>query len=173
MDPNYQKQPLCTSMFYMWRSLLAIAWSDGRCGEEETAYFAKVFDNLARFFDMTQEQRDILADDLVIGKNVDKLFNYINDPEARSTLVIFAEDLIMLDGKLDPNEEDIIRKLKLWDEPGYDREQLRIDIQKLRGEQRDARAEEKKRLRFEIRSTNALFNAVDRLMLRLGIDLVD
>lgn len=173
MDPNYQKQPLSTSMFYMWRCLLAIAWSDGRCGEEETAYFGKVFDNLARYFDMTQEQRDTLADDLLFAKNIDKLFNHINDPEARGTLMVFAEDLIVLDGHVDPSEEDILKKLKLWDNPGYDREQLRTDIRNLRITQQSTRASDKEKLRAEVRASNILFNAVDRLMMRLGIDLVD
>lgn len=172
MDPAEQKTPLSTSMFYMWRCLLAVAWADGNCGKEETDYFAKVFENLNRFFDLTQDQRDALADDLINAKKIDGLYAHINDPEARDTLVGFATDLALLDGVLDPNEEDILKRLHLHRNPAYDKEALRLEIRQLIEGKRAERAAERGALRNEIRAMSPLYNAVDRILMKLGIDVI-
>lgn len=172
--PN-EKPPLSASMFYMWRSLLAIAWADGNCGKEETAYFAKVFDNLARYFDLTQEQRNTLGDDLENPSALEAiaLFSHINDPDVRGKLIAFAQDLVMLDGELHPNEEDILRRLRLTEDPSLDREALKIEIQQIIVIGREKRAQEKTELREEIREMSPLYAAVDRLLMAFGIDVID
>lgn len=174
-EATKNKPPLSTSMFYLWRSLLAIAWADGDCGKEETAYFAKVFDNLARYFDLTQEQRNALGDDLetpsTLGARV--LFSHINDPDVRGKLITFAHDLVMLDGELHPNEEDILQRLRLTEDPSLDREALRIEIREIMASGRAKRAQEKAELREEIRSMSHLYAAVDRLLMAFGIDIID
>lgn len=172
-EAQAQKPHLTSGMFYMWRCLLALAWADGSCGEEETAYFAKVFDNLARYYDLTQEQRNALAGDLEHPGDAIAFFTHINEPEAREMLVVFAHDLAKLDGEIHPNEEEILKRLRLWDSPQLDKEALRAEVREIIRSGRHQRAAEKEEIRAHVRSMSPLYAAVDRLLLRLGIDLID
>ena len=174
-EAPHKKPQLSTSMFYMWRALLAIAWADGNCGKEETAYFAKVFENLARYFDLSQEQRNTLANDLEHPSELEALvlFSHINDPDVRGKLITFAHDLVMLDGELHPNEEDILRRLRLTEAPSLDREALKVEIQQIIVIGREKRTQEKADLRQEIRNMSPLYAAVDRLLMAFGIDVID
>ena len=173
MDMAGQKPPLNTSMLYMWRCLVAIVWADGDFGEEETSYFEKVFDNLLRYFALTQEQRDVLADDLMKAKKIDDLFPYINDPEVRGMLLDFAHELAVIDGALAPSEDDILKRLSLWAGASYDKTELLEEIRQFIAQKRRDQAEEKDELRAEIHNMSPLYAAVDRLMLKLGFDLIE
>jgi hypothetical protein len=166
------KTPLSTSQFYMWRMLLAIAWVDGNCGDEETAYFAKLFDNLDRYFVLTSEQRAVLAAGLEAGEDPWPLFSHINDPEPRRLLVLYAEALVMLDGVLDPKEEEILKRLRVTDPPGYDTEQLRGEVRKIIADDRAQREKEKEELRGEIYKRSPHVAVLDRLLRRAGIDIL-
>ena len=152
----------------MWRALLAIAWADGDCGEEETAYFGQVFDNLPRYYDMTRDQKNLLADALEKPEKAEALFPYINDPEVRGMLVTFAEDLVLLDGVVDPGEEAILQHLRQWNLP-CDKEALRQEVRQVIG----ATRQEKEEIRQQVRGMSPLYKAVDRLLMRLGIDLIN
>lgn len=167
------KKHLSVSELYMWRSLLAIAWADGSCGAEEIAYFAKVFDNLSRHYALTQEQRNTLADDLEAPQRADMLFPYINEPEVRANLLCYAEDLVMLDGVFDPNEESILQRLRLWNNPDYDKEKLRGEIRDFLTTRRRENEEEHLAIKEWAKGKHPLYAAVDRLLERLGIDLIE
>jgi hypothetical protein len=168
-----KKPQLSTSMFTLWRSLVAIAWADGCCGKEETAYFARVFANLPRYYALTDLQRNALADDLVTPRSIDELLPQINDPEAQRLLALYAHDLVLLDGVVDPAEEDILKRLRAWEMPEQDRAALQKEIRVLISEKRAERATEKEELRRQVRGVNPLFAAVDKLLMRLGIDLIE
>ena len=169
-NASAQNQSLPASMFYLWRSLLALAWADGECGREETAYFAKVFDNLAHYYDLTQEQKNTLADELVAPQNRDAadFFSYINDPETRRNLYLFAYDLAMLDGVVCPAEKDILDKLHLGAPAALTREEIHTVVTEVE----EKSEQERQDIREEIRSLHPFYAALDRLLLRLGIDLV-
>ncbi len=173
MDPAQQKKPLDTSKFYMWRCLLAIAWADGECGPEETEYFGKVFDNLPRFYDMTQEQCNALADDLVTARKIDGLLSHINDPEVRGTLLGFARDLVALDGITTPGEDDILKRLHIDGIPMHDNQNMRTEIREVIKRQDKKSAEEIEKLRMEAHLRNPFFATLDNLLLQFGIDLLD
>lgn len=170
-----EKPPLSTSEFYMWRSLLAIAWADGECGAEEIAYFAKLFDNLPRYYALTQSQRDTLAKDIEAPDDMspETLFAHINEPGPRTTLILYAQDLVMLDGVLDAREDEILKKLRLWEQPAYDRDALRVEIRKLIADNRAASEKERQAIRTQIRGMHPLYDACDKLLIRLGIDLIE
>jgi hypothetical protein len=165
-----QKQSLPASMFYLWRSLLLLAWTDGECGREETAYFAKVFDNLARYYNLTQEQKDTLADDLVAPQNRDILdfLSYINDPDTRRVLYVFAYDLALLDGILHPAEKEILDKLHISAPAAMTQEEIRNVVAELE----DKAEQERQELRKHIRGMRPFYAALDTLLMRLGIDLI-
>lgn len=168
-----QKPALSTSQLFMWRSLLAIAWADGNCGPEEIAYFAKVFDNLPRYYALTAEQRNKLAEDLESPQKAELLFPHINDPEVRDTLICYAGDLVMLDGVLDPSEDAILKRLRLWQHPAHDKEELRTEIRQFRAERMQESEQERRQFKQEAQGAHPLYAAVDRLLTRLGIDPVD
>jgi hypothetical protein len=170
--PEGAKIPLSTSQFYMWRMLLAIAWVDGSCGEEETAYFAKVFDNLDRYFILTQQQRDALANGLLQAEDPWALFSYINEPEPRRLLVLYAEALVLLDGVLDPKEEEILKRLHVIDPPGYDTENLRGEVRTIIAEARAQRLQEMEDLRREIHKRSPHVAVLDWLLRKVGIDFL-
>ncbi|TNE31237.1 MAG: TerB family tellurite resistance protein [Alphaproteobacteria bacterium] len=165
-----QKQYFPTSMFYMWRSLLLLAWADGECGHEETAYFAQVFDNLPRYYSLTQEHKDTLAAELVAPQNqaVHDFFAYINDPDTRRNLYLFAHDLAMLDGILHPAEKDILDRLQLGAPAALTMEEVCGIIVEVEEESE----RERQQIRQEIQALGPFYAALDRLLLRLGIDLI-
>lgn len=157
-------------MFYMWRSLLALAWADGYFSREETAHFAEVFDNLPRYYSLTQEQKNTLADELVAPQNRDvtDFFSYINDPETRRNLYLFARDLAMLDGIVCPVEQDILDRLHLGAPAALTQEEVHNVIVGVA----EKSEQERQDIRQELRSLHPFYDALDRLLLRLGIDLV-
>jgi len=154
----------------MWRSLLLMAWADGECGHEETAYFAEVFDNLPRYYSLTQEHKDTLAAELVAPQNqgVHDFFAYINDPDTRRNLYLFAHDLAILDGILHPAEEDILGKLQLGAPAALTVEEVGGIIIEIAEETE----QERQQIRQEIQALGSFYTALDRLLLRLGIDLI-
>jgi hypothetical protein len=164
---------LSVSEFYMWRSLLAIAWADGSCGTEETDYFAKVFDNLSNYYALTAEQRNTLANDLENPQKAETLFPYINEPEAFNNLLCYAEDLVKLDGVVSPTEEDILKRLRLWQHPTYDKEELRKELRAFVAERRRENEEERLEVKKWAAGMHPLYAAVDRLLARVGIDLIE
>lgn len=168
-----EKKPLSTGMFYMWRCLVAIAHADGKLQKEELDYFEKLFDNLLQYFDLTQEQRDAFADDLYTPQSVDALFSRINEPEPRDILIGFAEELAWLDGVLDAKEEDILNRLHLQNPASHDREQL---LGEIRADMARHKAEwdaERTMIRNSGRARNPLFRAVDVVLMKLGIDILN
>lgn len=165
------KLPLSPSQFYMWRCLLAISWEDGNCDEKEVAYFAKVFDNLPRSYALTQQQRDTLAHDLETpGEAPEAFFPYITDPAVRETLVLYAHDLIKLDGR-DPDADAIMKRLKLWQHPSYDREQLRTEFDDIVARDRQQDKEAADEILQKMDNASPLFAALDKFKARLGIKL--
>lgn len=167
------RKTLSTGMFYMWRCIVAIGHADGRLGKEELDHFEKLFDNLLRYFDMTQEQRDTFADDLYTVQDVDDLFRHINDPEARDMLVGFAEELAWIDGELDPGEEAVLERLRLKNPERYDRKKLLEDIRSDIVRHKSEWEAERARMRERARGRNPYFHAADVILMRLGIDVLD
>lgn len=167
------KPPLSTGMFYMWRCLIAVAHADGRMGMEELDRLEKIFDNLLAYFNLTEEQRYTFADDLHQPRDIDALFSRINEPEARDMLFGFAEEMAWADGVLDPGEEDVLRRLRFKNPENFDREELRreirADIERHKTEWNTERA----LMRKTARSRSPFFYAVDVILTKMGIDILD
>lgn len=156
----------------MWRCIVAMAHADGKMGKEEMDYFDKLFDNLLRFFDMPQSQRDTFAKDLYEPQDVMTLFAHINDPEQRLMLLSFAEDLAVIDGELHPGEEAILAKLRAHNASIYDRDALHADMQKFLAMRRAEHAAEVAVWRAEAKSRNPFFRLVDRVLMKMGVDVL-
>jgi hypothetical protein len=82
--------------------------------------------------------------------------------------------MAVLDGELHPEEDAILKRLHLWHEPGYDTEALRVEIQGIIAKGRQERADETAKFRADAHKRNLpFFVAFDKLLLRLGIDILD
>lgn len=166
-------QPLGTSMFYMWRALVALAHADGQMGQEEIDYFRKLFDTLPRHYELTVAQREAFADDLMNPKQIDLMLPFINDPEVRKMLLDYAEMLAWIDGVLDPREEDILKRLHQVASPEYDQSELAAE---LRARLRDSRAQyqaELEQMRKDMHQRSPWLIPMDSLLQKCGIDMLD
>lgn len=167
------KPPLSTSMFYMWRSLIAMGHADGKLGLEELDYLEKIIDNLLRYFALTEEQRHTFADDLHNPQSIDTLFARINEPDARDMLYGFAEEMAWADGVLEAGEEEVLRRLRLKNPENFDRDALRAEIRADIARHKTEWDAERQQMRKTARGRNPYFYAVDVILTRMGIDILD
>lgn len=167
------KRPFTTSLFYMWRALLAMAHADGEVGQEELDYFRKVFDNLPEHYDMSQEQRDTLADEIEKAQSFDEMLRHINDTETRATLYTFAEQLAMADGVLHPSEEAILERLRLENPYVEERQKLLAEIRVNVEQKRAQHRAEMARLHDEMHTRSPWLAAIDGALESMGIDILE
>jgi len=92
------------SEFYMWRTLFAVAHADNVVTEEEISFMAKILDDV-RF---TDEQTEILKDDIVSSKNVTAMFSGVTNPKDRVQFFEFARDLVWVDGDFASEEQSVM-----------------------------------------------------------------
>jgi uncharacterized membrane protein YebE (DUF533 family) len=171
VQPQISGQPVSNSTFYMWRCVIAIAHADGMIQEQERAYIQKIIDNMDRVYGLTAEQKAAFASDLNASRpqNIADLLRNINDPAIRSQLVYFGGLLARADGVVDPREDDILKKLRA--------DQLaNLDMNQIRAHTQEAVASETFRYDIaqqELRPQGGLIAILDRLLLYIGIDLMD
>ena len=159
-------------MFYMWRCVIAIAHADGNLSEDEQAYFTKIFSNIDRVHGLSEEQKRTFADDCANPKRIDDLLPYINDPEYRGMLIYFGETLAWLDGNVTPEENAILEKLRLDQLASIDKVKLREEIRGIISLRQAERAAEMEKIREEIRQRSPEVAALDYLLRKIGIDIL-
>ncbi len=163
------KNDFSTSMFYMWRCIVAIAHADGVVHEKEREYLARVFQGMERVYDMKDEHRQAFADDLIHPKNIADLLRYINDPACRAQLIYFGGLLARADGVLDVREDAILKKLHADQLASLDMEQIRSAVrQKVQDEM--FRHDLAKGM---LRPQKGLAAVIDDFLLWLNIDIYD
>ncbi|MEZ0260719.1 MAG: TerB family tellurite resistance protein [Alphaproteobacteria bacterium] len=161
-------EPISTSIFYMWRCVIALAHADGHMHEAEHAYLTRIIGNMDRAFGMTAEQRATFAADLVTPQKMSALLPFINDPACRGQLVYFAWLLAYADGNLDPREDVILKKLRADQLASLDMEQIRKDV---------AAAVASEMFQHDLkisalRPQTGLSGMLDDILLRAGVDLM-
>lgn len=160
-------QPLSNSMFVMWRCIVAVAHADGYVQPEERAFLMKVFDGMHRAHGLTAEQRAVLEGDIETPQKISDLLPQINDPAVRAQLIYFARLLIHADGRVSPEEDNLLKKLHADQLASIDMEQVRADV-------RRAVADEMWRhdlARGQERPQEGFTAALDEFLLYLGIDI--
>lgn len=167
------KKELSESLFYMWRCVIAIAWADGTVQEQERAYLVNVIANLDRVYGLTDDQKKIFDEDLKTAQKLSDLLPHVRQLEDRASVIYFGDVLAWADGDFTVDEEDVLKKL-------HDDQMSKIDVDKLRAEigtdlskRRDQRAQEMKSLHADEQAKHPVFAALDRLLLRFGIDILD
>ena len=161
---NFDKDQVSTSKFYMLRCIIAMAHADGNVCDEERAYMSALMSRIP----LSEEQTELLHDDMNHQKSVDVLLPYINDPKYRGQLPYFARIMAFKDGILHPDEEALLEKMHTHAIEG-------LDIDAIRAEAHKAATFELNLHEINIdtyRPNGGLFGLFDRLMLAMGFDLI-
>jgi tellurite resistance protein len=166
-------QQINESLFYMWRCVIAMAHADGEVQKEEKEYLDKVIANLDRVFKLTASQKKIFEDDLKTARKVAELLPHVTRPEDRASLIYFGNILVWADGTLSAEEEEIMKKLQADQMKKVDVDKLRTEIEMDLKLNRHKRDDEMKHIHAEEQKKHPVFAALDRLMLRFGIDILD
>ena len=95
------------SQFYMWRTLFAVAHADNVVTKEEVEFMAHILEDI----DFSEEQTEILKDDIMNAKNVEEMFKGITAQEDRTRFFDFARDLVWVDGDFGSEEQGVMIKL--------------------------------------------------------------
>lgn len=153
----------------MWRAVIALAHADGHFAPEERAYIEKILGNMQRLFIVTDEQKAGFADDFAKPKSFGDMLRNINDPAARSELVYFGGILARVDGHLSPDEDAILKQLRISQMSSIDMDSLRLQV-------KDTLAQESIRRdieRAELGPKKGFSAVLDHFLQRLGIDVLD
>jgi uncharacterized tellurite resistance protein B-like protein len=162
-------ETVSTSMFYMWRCVICIAHADGMIHADELTYLRRIFGNMDRAYGLSDEQKEILEDDLHKEKRIADLLPYINDPYFRSQLIYFGGLLAHADGDLHPSEDALLKKLRADQLASLDMEQIRRDVHEAVTNEMFMHDLEMSK----IRPQSGLTRIIDGLLLHLGIDILE
>jgi uncharacterized tellurite resistance protein B-like protein len=168
-----EKQTIDPSLFNMWRCVIAIAHADGVIQPEERDYLEKVFANLNRTYALTADEQAVLSGDLDHAQDIGALLPQVTRPENRALLAHFSRIVAWADGELDLAEEQQLEKLhKLLgvniDDPDF-QQHIRAELAEA-----DAAAEkERAAAQKEIKQKGYIFRALDAVLLKMGIDILD
>lgn len=162
-------QTVSHSKYTMLRCLIALAHADGVLHEEEITYISAIMNRIP----LSDEQRSQLEADFDTPQDLFTLLTEINEPTYRSQVAYFGRILTYKDG-LHPKEEEILNKLEetLRSEVNIDevRENVQREVNKVLIEHDISIAENRLKQGKHFLSW---FYLLDRLLLKLGIDLLD
>lgn len=96
------------SQFYMWRTLFAISHADDIVTEEEVRFMTEAMEDVP----FTEEQKDILQDDISNPKDIVEMFEKISSDRDQAEFFKFARVLVWIDGDYGEEEQEIMLKLK-------------------------------------------------------------
>lgn len=168
-SPQPALKPVSESLFYMWRCVICMAHADGVVHEKERAFFDGIFTHMGRAYDLTSEHLETFAKDLEEQQDLDALLTHLTDPECKSLLIFFSQVVACSDGKLDFEEAALIGKLDgaFGAQPDTEETvaQIRNDIAERMKLYKEAGHQKPDR--------PAVYYALDALLLRLGIDVLD
>jgi uncharacterized membrane protein YebE (DUF533 family) len=171
--PTKDRPALSQSQFYMWRCVIALAHADGHVQEEERAYLQRIIAGLDRRHGLSAEQKKVFETDMAQPQDVAALLPHVTDPQFRGQLIDFGRMLVWADGKLTPDEETVLQKLHGDLVGKLDVDGLRTEVRRELAAREKEYAAEKDKTRAESRKKNPVAGALDRLMMKLGYDILD
>lgn len=101
------------SRFYMFRAVFALAHADNFLALEEQDMLYKHLDNVP----FSEDQLNILQDDVARKQDVDEMFDRITDPADIETFFKLAEAVVWSDGSLSAKEGETLDRLR--EKAGY------------------------------------------------------
>ena len=96
------------SQFYMWRTIFALSHADGVVSAEEKQFMLQALVDVP----FSQEQDEILREDINIAQAVDEMFVKISNPQDQAMFFKFASRLAHIDGDYGKAEQDVMLRLK-------------------------------------------------------------
>ena len=156
---------ISNSKLSMFRCMLAIAHADGIYCDEEQGYMRTMMGNQNP--PLSEEQREILEDDMANPKALGDILPEIDEPEYRGQVVYFARLMAYKDGELHPNEDDLIERLHANAMDNVDMDALREDVKKAVALNMEAHQE----MLEEMSAKNTVFRAFNRIMTSMGLPL--
>lgn len=112
------------SRFNMWRALVALIHTDHKVMDEECDFFLRRFDAIP----FTEEQKELLRQDMYDEQDVSKIYERISDKEDRATLIYFARLLFWCDGEFHAQEDAILQHLHQQTISKLDLEAIMTDV---------------------------------------------
>ncbi len=94
--------------FNLWRAIFGLAHVDCQLDEAERGYI----NGMMEVFHFSEEQRAVIADDMDLNKDIDRLFRALPDPETRKQFFALARTMVWADGAFHDKERIAIQKLK-------------------------------------------------------------
>ncbi len=98
---------ITSSQFNMWRTLFAIAHADNILAQGEIEYMAKILEEV----DFSEEQNNILKDDIDNPKDIEEMFKGVTDVKDRIEFFTIARELVYADGDYGIEEQSAMIKL--------------------------------------------------------------
>ena len=154
-----------TSKFHMIRCLIAMAHADGKVIADEHDYLENIFKHIP----LTSEQQQTILNDLGSPQNPEDLFKKIDDPAFKGQLIYFARLLAYADGDFAPDEETLLKRMRLHALQELDMEEIRECVHE----------NVSKRMIIHDVATNSgrpakgLGWLIDQVLITFGIDLMD
>lgn len=167
------RPPLSESQYYMWRCVIALAHADGKVQEEERAYLARVIAGLDRRHGLTPEQKQAFRQDLDQPQEIAALLPKVTDPQFRGQLIDFGRTLVWADGELTPDEDAILKKLHVDLVGNLDVDRLRDEVRTELAARGKEYAAERDKARADSRKKSPIAGALDRLLMKMGYDILD
>jgi uncharacterized tellurite resistance protein B-like protein len=165
-------QTFSKSQFYMWRAVIAIAHADGEVQAEERAYIARVISNLDRVYGLTPAQKKAFTDDIETPQKIEDMVKEIDEPQYRGMLITLGETMVWADGVVTEDEEAIMKKLHANHMSTLDADRLRIEMKYGAAQRRAVYEAENAVLHDDALNRSPLFRALDRVLAKMGIDLL-
>jgi len=119
------KPDVSNDELYMFRCLISMAHSDHAFEAPEKAFIEKILDGNS----FSDEQRQILVNDMSNPQPVEELLPQITQPVNRAQVVHFARVMAYRDGELEPQEDTILAKLHGSAMKKVDLDKARQDVQ--------------------------------------------
>ncbi len=96
------------SLFYMWRTLFALAHADEVVTSEEVRFMAEALEDIA----FSEEQRHILNDDIRYAQDIEDMFIKVTDLSDQAYFFELAREMVWKDGEYGEEEQAIMLKLQ-------------------------------------------------------------
>jgi tellurite resistance protein len=171
-SPTSSAKKISESLFYMWRCVIALAHADGEVQAEERAYIERIIGNLDRVYGLTPEQKKTYADDLATAPKLAELLPHVKEPQDRASLVYFADIIVWADGTLSAEEEKLLKQLRDDQMAKVDMDKTRVMIEADRIKRAVEHDTETQKLRADAAKKSPTFAALDRLLRKVGIDML-
>ncbi len=120
-------QGISESIFFMWRTVFALAHADHIVSNEEIRFMAEAIEDVT----FSDEQRHLLTRDIAKPQDPVEMFGMITDQKDRLDFFEFAYKMVWADGQYVEEEQDVVHRLRDLHMQGVNVDELvgKIDLE--------------------------------------------